>query len=219
MLRGMTRRSAASRSFLSRPRRALIPAAVGCAALLLIAGCGPAKSAAATAPSSASSAGSSISAYLTCLRQHGVDVPTARPTVRPTARPTGGFGAGSATMQKARQACASLRPAGGFGFGGGGFAAAFQAFRTCMASHGDPDHPANRAAYPARQSACQRGAPDRAVPERAEPEQSQGRCRREGLPVQAPDVPPAGGHPQRRLEHAQTPGSQAPVLPGYCPGL
>jgi hypothetical protein len=132
MLRGMTRRSAASRSLLSRPRRALVPAAAGCAALLLIAGCGQAKSAAATAPSSA---GSSITAYLTCLRQHGVNVPTARPTVRPTARPTGGFGAGSAAMQKARQACASLRPAGGFGFGGG-FAAAFQAFRTCMASHG-----------------------------------------------------------------------------------
>jgi hypothetical protein len=131
----MTRRSAASRSFLSRPRRALIPAAAGCAALLLIASCGQAKSAAATAPSSASSARSSMTAYLTCLRQHGVNVPTARPTVRPTARPTGGFGAGSATMQKARQACASLRPAGGFGFGGR-FTAAFQAFRTCMASHG-----------------------------------------------------------------------------------
>jgi hypothetical protein len=37
-------------------------------------------------------------------------------------------------MLKARQACAKLRPAGGFG--GGRFAAAFQAFRTCMASHG-----------------------------------------------------------------------------------
>ena len=136
MLRGITRRSAAPWSCLSRPRRALVPTAVGCAALLLIAGCGQAKSAAATTPSSPSSAGSSITAYLTCLRQHGVNVPTARPTVRPTARPTGGFGAGGATMQKARQACASLRPAGGFGFGGGQFAAAFQAFRTCMASHG-----------------------------------------------------------------------------------
>ena len=135
MLRGITRRSAAPWSCLSRPRRALVPAAVGCAALLLIAGCGQAKSAAATAPSSSGSAGSSMTAYLTCLRQHGVTVPTARPTVRPTARPAGGFGAGSATMQKARQACASLRPAGGFGFGGR-FTAAFQAFRTCMASHG-----------------------------------------------------------------------------------
>ena len=36
-------------------------------------------------------------------------------------------------MQKARQACTSLRPAGGFG---GRFAAAFQAFRTCMTAHG-----------------------------------------------------------------------------------
>ena len=135
MLRGITRRPAASYSCISRPRRALVPVAAGCAALLLIAGCGPAKSAAATAPSSSGSAGSSMTAYLTCLRQHGVNVPTARPTVRPTARPTGGFGAGSTTMQKARQACASLRPAGGFGFGGR-FAAAFQAFRTCMASHG-----------------------------------------------------------------------------------
>ena len=42
-------------------------------------------------------------------------------------------------MQKARQACASLRPKGGFGgFGGGGrFATALQAFRSCMASHGE----------------------------------------------------------------------------------
>jgi hypothetical protein len=160
MLRGMTRRSAASRSLLSRPRRALVPAAAGCAALLLIAGCGQAKSAAATAPSSA---GSSITAYLTCLRQHGVNVPTARPTVRPTARPTGGFGAGSATMQKARQACASLRPAGGFGFGGGQFAAAFQAFRTCMASHGvtipttRPTAPPTRPASPPASGAPRTG--------------------------------------------------------------
>jgi hypothetical protein len=135
MLRGITRRPAASHSCISRPRRALVPVAAGCAALLLIAGCGQAKSAAATAPSSSSSARSSMTAYLTCLRQHGVNVPAARPTVRPTARPTGGFGAGGATIQKARQACASLRPADGFGFGGR-FTAAFQAFRTCMASHG-----------------------------------------------------------------------------------
>jgi hypothetical protein len=135
MLRGITRRSAAPWSCLSHPRRALVPVAAGCAALLLIAGCGQAKSAAATAPSSASAARSSITAYLTCLRQHGVNVPAARPTVRPTARPSGGFGSPSSAMLKARQACAKLRPAGGFGFGGG-FTAAFQAFRTCMASHG-----------------------------------------------------------------------------------
>jgi hypothetical protein len=80
-----------------------------------------------------------VSAYLTCLRQLGVNVPAARPATAPAARPTArpsGFGAGNATVQKARQACASLRPGGGFGSGGGGFAAAFQAFRSCMASHG-----------------------------------------------------------------------------------
>ena len=136
MLRGITRRSAASPSCLSRRRRVLAPVVAGGAALLLLAGCGPAKSAAATAPSSASPARSSITAYLTCLRQHGVNVPTARPTVRPTARPGGGFASPSSAMLKARQACAKLRPAGGLGFGGGRFTAAFQAFRTCMASHG-----------------------------------------------------------------------------------
>ena len=148
MLRGITRRPAASYSCISRPRRALVPVAAGCAALLLIAGCGPAKSAAATAPSSSGSAGSSMTAYLTCLRQHDVNVPTARPTVRPTARPTGRFGAGSTTMQKARGG-ASLRPAGGFGFGGR-FAAAFQVFRTCMASHGVTIRPPGRPRRPPR---------------------------------------------------------------------
>jgi hypothetical protein len=71
-----------------------VPAAVGCAALLLIAGCGPAKSAAATAPGTSNSAGSSISAYLTCLRQHGVNVPTARPTAPPSAPASGAPRAG-----------------------------------------------------------------------------------------------------------------------------
>jgi hypothetical protein len=139
MLCGIARRPAAPRSCASRSRRALGPVMLGGAALLLVTGCGQATSpAAAAAPSSSSSARLSITAYLTCLRQHGVNVPTARPTVRPTARPSGGFGSPSAAMLKARQACAKLRPAGGFGFGGGGqFAAAFQAFRTCMAAHGE----------------------------------------------------------------------------------
>ena len=139
MLCGIARRLAAPRSCASRSRLALGPVILGGAALLLVTGCGQAASpAAAAAPSSSSSARSSITAYLTCLRQHGVSVPTARPTVRPTARPSGGFGSPSSAMLKARQACAKLRPAGGFGFGGGGFTAAFQAFRTCMASHGEP---------------------------------------------------------------------------------
>ena len=108
----------------------------GCALVALLAsGCGGA--AAAPAASSASATPSpGASAYLTCLRQHGVNIPATRPTARPTARPSGGLAANPA-MQKARQACASLRPAGGFGgFGGGQFAAAFQAFRSCMAAHG-----------------------------------------------------------------------------------
>jgi len=160
MLRGMTRRPAAQRSCSSRYRRALGPVALGCAALVLIAGCGQAKSSAATAPSSSSSAASSITAYLTCLRQHGVNVPTTRPTARPTARPSarpsGGFGSPSAAMQKARQACASLRPAGGFGFGGR-FGAAFTAFRSCMASHGAPIPTTRPTAPPASPPAS--GAP------------------------------------------------------------
>ena len=117
--------------------------AVGCALVALLAGCGGA--AAAPAASSVSAKPSpGTSAYLTCLRQHGVNVPTARPTARPSVRPSGGFTANPA-MQKARQACASLRPAGGFG--GGRFAAAFQAFRSCMAAHGEPI-PATRPTAP-----------------------------------------------------------------------
>jgi hypothetical protein len=110
---------------------------IGAGALvaLLVSGCGT--SAAPTAASAAASPSPGASAYFACLQQHGVTVPTARPTARPTAFPSGGFGANPA-MQKARQACASLRPSGGFGgFGGGGFGAASQAFRTCMADHGE----------------------------------------------------------------------------------
>jgi hypothetical protein len=122
--------------------RSAVAAAVGCALVTLVAsGCGAAATpAAASGPASPSPDANS---YLGCLRQHGVGIPTTRPTARPTVRPSAfprdGFGAGRPAMQKARQACASLRPAGGFGgFGGGGrFTAAFQAFRSCMASHGE----------------------------------------------------------------------------------
>jgi hypothetical protein len=120
------------------PTRFAIAAAGGCALVALtVSGCGAAASPAASATASP---GSGASSYLTCLRQHGVTIPSARPTARPTARPSGGFGAADPAFQKARQACASLRPSGGFGgFGGGGgqFATALQAFRSCMASHGE----------------------------------------------------------------------------------
>jgi hypothetical protein len=103
---------------------------------LLASGCGTSATPTAAATAAASPS-PNASAYLTCLHQHGVTVPTARPSVRPTARPTV-RPSPNAAMMKARQACASLRPKGGFG--GGGFGrggAAFMAFRTCMASHGE----------------------------------------------------------------------------------
>jgi hypothetical protein len=114
--------------------RSFLGVVCGCALVVLAAaGCGTAATPAAASGSASPSP--NANSYLACLRQHGASVPTARPT----AFPSGGFGAGNPTMQKARQACASLRPKGGFGgFGGGGrFAAAFQAFRSCMASHGE----------------------------------------------------------------------------------
>jgi hypothetical protein len=107
----------------------------GALVAVLASGCGTSgtPTAAATAAASPSP---NASAYLTCLRQHGVTVPTVRPSVRPTARPTA-FPSPNSAMMKARQACASLRPKGGFGGGFGRGGAAFTAFRTCMADHGE----------------------------------------------------------------------------------
>jgi hypothetical protein len=123
-------------------RRQVTLGAGACIVTLLASGCGLIGSSAA-APAASSSPGAS--SYFACLQQHGVTIPTARPT----APPSGGFGgfggSGSSTFQKARQACASLRPSGGFGgfggfggSGGGQFASAIQAFRSCMAAHGEP---------------------------------------------------------------------------------
>jgi hypothetical protein len=96
---------------------------------------------------------------LSCLRSHGVNVPTSRPSGGPG---SGGFGGGfggggfngsggsNSTFQKAQQACASLRPSGGGRFGGGGFATAFKAFDTCMADHGETI-PTTRPAEPPQQ--------------------------------------------------------------------
>jgi hypothetical protein len=109
---------------------------------LLVAGCGTASG----SPAAGSSSPSGFSAYLSCLREHGVKVPTTRPSVRPSGGfGGGGFGGGfggssSSAFQKASKACASLRPSGG-GFGGGGFsgfATALKSFRSCMSSHGEP---------------------------------------------------------------------------------
>jgi hypothetical protein len=118
--------------------RAVTRIAGACAVLLLATGCGLIGSSGASPSASSGSGSSSFSSYLNCLRQHGVNVPTTRPTSAPGGG-FGGFGGNSSTFQQARQACASLRPSGGFGgFGGGQFAAAFQAFRSCMSAHGEP---------------------------------------------------------------------------------
>jgi hypothetical protein len=105
----------------------------GCAVLLLASGCGVVGG----SSTSSGSASGSFTAYQNCLRQHGVTIPTARPSGGPGGFGGGGFGGGG--NQQARQACASLRPSGGrFGGGfGGQFATAIQAFRSCMASHGE----------------------------------------------------------------------------------
>jgi len=130
-------------------RIACVTAVVGLA-VLIIAGCG----ATSGSPSAGSSPSSGFSAYFSCLRQHGVNVPATRPSGAPSGGDFGGGGfggggfgggsggsGGSSTFQKASEACASLRPSGGgFGRGGGfgGFASALSSFRSCMSSHGEP---------------------------------------------------------------------------------
>jgi hypothetical protein len=130
------------------PRDALRPAGVpgviagSALAAVLASGCGTSATPTAAATAAASPS-PNASAYVDCLEQHGVTVPTARPSTRPTVRPTA-FPSPNSAMMKARQACASLRPKGGFGGRGGNFGAALQAFRTCMASHGEAIPPATR---------------------------------------------------------------------------
>ena len=120
----------------SRSRRIMTAGMAVPVLLLAVAACGGSASASparTTAPSPGSSSDpGGASAYLNCLRQHGVT----------------GFGKGSSsgssssastpsssTINNARQACASLRPSGGFG-GSGGFSAAFSKFESCLSAHG-----------------------------------------------------------------------------------
>jgi hypothetical protein len=136
---GIVRRPPAPRVHGSRTRKVLWLASASCAVAVLAAGCGSSSGSAAS--SSATPKTASMSAYRTCLSQHGVKLrafPTARPTATPTARPTG-FASPSAAVRKAMTACASLRPKNAFGFGAGGarFEAAFKAFRSCMSAHGE----------------------------------------------------------------------------------
>lgn len=108
------------------------------AALLFSAGCGSSGGKTSAAPSGSASASGDFAAYAACLRQHGVNIPTARPTARPTgrstARPGGGFFGGGANQQ-ALQACRSLAPQRGGGLGARGMQE-LQAYRSCLSDHG-----------------------------------------------------------------------------------
>jgi hypothetical protein len=110
------------------------------AALLFSAACGTSGGKASAAPSGSASASGGFAAYADCLRQHGVNIPTARPSMRPSGRPSGRPGGGflGGANQQAIQACRSLAPQGGrrgFGFGGRPMQET-QAFRSCLSDHG-----------------------------------------------------------------------------------
>jgi hypothetical protein len=125
------------------------------AATLVLTGCGgssDSSSSSAAATSSASATTSAkLSAFQTCLKQHGVTVkpgqfgarprgsfsPSAFPTRSPRPRPsfTGSFAASDSAAFKA---CAKYAPAG---FGGGGFgrtisSSALAAFKSCLSQNG-----------------------------------------------------------------------------------
>ena len=126
--------------------------------LLLLAACGAKSSASSAGATSTTAKGASgaagFTAYRDCLAKNGVKLPaggfrgagggTGAPAG--SGAPTGTFPAGGAgggagasfrnnpAFQKAAKACASLRPKGGFGGGAG--RTAFQAFASCMSSHG-----------------------------------------------------------------------------------
>jgi hypothetical protein len=95
------------------------------AALLLSAACGSSGGGAA-APSPSSTA-RGFAAYAACLRQHGVNVPTAFPTARPSGRPRF-FGGANAGARRACQPLAPQRRRQGL--------QELQAYRSCLADHG-----------------------------------------------------------------------------------
>jgi hypothetical protein len=117
------------------------------AGALLLAGCGGGGTSATSAASATASATASggLSAFQSCLKQHGVTITArpsgARPSFSPGALPTGSArphpsftgGANSAAVK----ACAKYAPAG---FGGGASRAvsssALAAFKSCLTSNG-----------------------------------------------------------------------------------
>lgn len=135
----------------------LVSAAAGIAAVGLIAGCSSGSGSSATAAAATSGAGNAAnSAYVSCLSQHGVKLPSGAALGGRRSRPAGsgftpgagggggggygGFASANPTMSAAMQACSSLRPTGAAGFGGGGFGAGstrLTAFRNCMTQQGE----------------------------------------------------------------------------------
>lgn len=99
-------------------------------ALLFTAACGSSGGKTSSSPSASAGAPGGFAAYAACLRQHGVNIPTARPTGQPNG---GGFFGGGGMNQQARQACQSLAPRGRFGGRG---MQELQAFRSCLSDHG-----------------------------------------------------------------------------------
>jgi hypothetical protein len=123
-----------------------LPVVVACLALV---GCGGGTASSSPSASSSATQSAGLSAFQTCLKQHGVKItprasfspgasfsPRAFPsgTAFPTAFPTGGFrgGANSAAFK----ACQKYAPAG-FRLGGGTISAsAIAAFKSCMSQNG-----------------------------------------------------------------------------------
>lgn len=106
---------------------------VSAAALMTSAACGSSGGKAAASPSgsAASIAGGDFAAYAQCLRQHGVNIPTAPPGGQPSGPPGRRFGGLAGANREALQACRSLAPRpGGRGM------QELQAFRSCMKDHG-----------------------------------------------------------------------------------
>jgi hypothetical protein len=129
------------------------------AVTLVLAGCGSSSgssssAAAASTASATSTASAKLSAFETCLKQHGVTIrpgqfagrprasftPTAFPTAFPTGSPfphpsfTGSFGARDSAAFKA---CAKYAPTGfGVGFGRTISSSALAAFKSCLGQNG-----------------------------------------------------------------------------------
>jgi len=140
---------------------ALIPGALALAATLALAGCGGSSSgsaAAAVTDSPTATASAGLSAFQTCLKQHGVTIkpgefggrprgsfsPGARPTDFPTDFPSGSprphpsfTGTLSGADSAAFKACAKYAPAGfGGGFGRTISSSALAAFKSCLSQNG-----------------------------------------------------------------------------------